>query len=844
MPIPTLPPLPAIGSIAIEIYGTGGYGPSTARWDIAATTWDGTTMFWGNDPGWYDVTPESLTAEVKWGADDPQGMLTVPAASKWNIKTYDPQRKLDPLNGISDYADLLKPGHPFRILFKPTDEEAWTVRTGYIDEIEYDLASKQGAVRGSDGVQMMVAAVLPAGLDTDVNMPTTLRARADYLTKLAGLQNIIKVESYRDWAAIVRELRPFRWYRLNEKLATDPIRDWAAGLSGYYSGEGTVPQMQKPTLVADANKSVWVDGFGSVNLPTWNLPQWSLTFWLRWDDTLIREAKTTSPRGPLVNNYGGELVGFGDIQMWIESDGMIRIGKLSEPGVYRLESLYPVPVDTLSHMITLQESAAGLGLFIDGVDAIGFSAEWVQEAKAGPCTLALATPTLSNWIGWGGYVDEPIVYDRLLSADEVARLYSYGSGLGDDFDPPVGPVIPRETSLWAQITTSAYDALYAVWLDRLNIVRFRSFGKPRSLGIQIGGLAGQGLETLLSGASMQGVFTRVKGYDVVGYDPDNPVSVEAINPPARDLYGDILLHRQQPVPDADVWVNAVLQDRKGASIQIAPGTIRPQTDDDMRDLLTLGMVDEVNLVVERAYPQIAITPRVLGGVFRAQTDAGWSAELVTYLPASEWQDLRGPDRPPWDPSKPTVSAWRTYTATQSARLVQTPTANGGNGLSPTCGIGAFGNKNRSRMSIRFPDIDFTDVVGIDSVELHLWTTDEHCILFGNYPKIIIQRIIGGWNEGTFGTDCSWSTTNTTVYPGPKTTQLGQRIKQVPRTHDTEVIAYIGDIVRDWWNGEPQYGIKIIAEGEDNPARAIEFYGAHSTNAAFKPTLRVRVRVPA
>jgi len=148
------------------------------------------------------------------------------------------------------------------------------------------------------------------------------------------------------------------------------------------------------------------------------------------------------------------------------------------------------------------------------------------------------------------------------------------------------------------------------------------------------------------------------------------------------------------------------------------------------------------------------------------------------------------------------------------------------------------------MSVRFPTIDFHDVVRIDTAELHLWTTDEHCVLFGNYPKIVISRIIGPWSEGDFATDCSWSTTNATVYPGPQITQSGQRIKTVTRQHDTEDIAYIGDIVRAWWNGEPQYGVKIATAGEDNPARTIEFYGVHSTNPAFVPILRVRVWVPA
>src|SRR5215471_2385724 len=845
MPIPNTPPLPAVGTIGVELFG----GDTDAdRWDEAK--FDDPEATWAL-AAWRDVTPESLTVEVKWGADDPQGILTVPAASIWQIVTYDPERKLDPTNGVSGYAAALKPGHAFRILFKPANDIPWTVRHGFIDTIDYDLASKTGSIRGSDAVQLMVGAVLPEGQDLDAKMPTTLRERARYLIQKAKLQNIVKVEGDRDWPAIVREFRPARWYRHNEKFNSDPLIDRAGNQfasNGYYSGEGGVKgiKTQQVSVVSGKDKAVWSDGWGSINLPVWQYPAWTLVFWIKWDDTAIREPRgSTKPGDPLLNAYGGELISFGDIIVWMEANGSLFVGKNdTQQSVYYYHSVTPVPVDTLSHMIGLSESAEGIRIWIDGMDVTVQDAAWIVEPKGTWCTLAMASPELSNWIGWCGYVDESVVFDRLLDADDMGRLYTYGQGLDGDYDPPVGPAIAKEANLWAHITTAAYDALYAVWLDRLNVVRFRSFGQPRSIGVQVGGLLGMGIDTVVVGSSMQGVFTRVVAYDMDGYNPDAPVPIEAIDDEKQKIYGDIVLHRQHPVPDAETWADVVLGDRAGASLQLVPGTIRPQSDQDMVDLLQLGMVDEIDLVVESAIPDVNVNPLVLGGTFHAETVSGWSAQVVSYIPNQEWDDLRGPEPPPWDPSQPSQYVWREYLGTQSARLVHTPTADAGNGKGASCTVGAFGQqyRNRSRMLVKFPVIDFSDVIAIDTAQLQLWTTQQ-CLLVGKTPKVIVRRILKGWGEGTFGTACAWSTTNGVIYPGPNGTQQGQVTKAVSRVQNTLTTIAIPAIVRAWKNGAAQQGVKIVSVGEDNPAYSTEFHSVHTGNPSYIPKLRVRVRVP-
>lgn len=181
----TGPPLPAIGSIGIEIYGPA---VGTARWD--AVNWDDTGLPW-NQNDWQDVTPQSMTAEISWGADYAEGVLTSPAAGQWAINTYDPQRILDPSNSSSPYVSVLRPGNPVRIVYRE-GANTHTVRVGLIDEISYNISTNIGRLRGTDLLQLLARARLPAG---QVGVPTTLRAAAAELIKRVSLTTKITVDT-------------------------------------------------------------------------------------------------------------------------------------------------------------------------------------------------------------------------------------------------------------------------------------------------------------------------------------------------------------------------------------------------------------------------------------------------------------------------------------------------------------------------------------------------------------------------------------------------------------------------------------------------------------------------
>ena len=164
----TLPPIPAIGNVSLQILGPG---PAHARWDVA---------LWGEDiwseTTWQDVTPQSLNAKVSWGADDgARGVMSVAAAGTWNVSTYDPDRKLDPANTASQFSSVLHPGVRMRIVYASPSVGDVQVKRGIIDEITYDIDSETGSIRCTDYIAVMQGATIPAATP---GAPTTLRARA------------------------------------------------------------------------------------------------------------------------------------------------------------------------------------------------------------------------------------------------------------------------------------------------------------------------------------------------------------------------------------------------------------------------------------------------------------------------------------------------------------------------------------------------------------------------------------------------------------------------------------------------------------------------------------------
>lgn len=166
-------PLPSVGTV-VEVFGPD---PDSARWDV--TLWDDADHGW-DAQGWRDVTGLAMSAEVEWGCDRQVGVLSVAAAGRWSVRSYDPLRLLDPSNVSSPLWSVLRPGTPLRIRYG-----ALVVRTGWLDTIAYSHADRTGDWRASDAIPLLVQArVVLASLGT---LPTTLRALARVLVAAASL---------------------------------------------------------------------------------------------------------------------------------------------------------------------------------------------------------------------------------------------------------------------------------------------------------------------------------------------------------------------------------------------------------------------------------------------------------------------------------------------------------------------------------------------------------------------------------------------------------------------------------------------------------------------------------
>lgn len=408
-----------------------------------------------------------------------------------------------------------------------------------------------------------------------------------------------------------------------------------------------------------------------------------------------------------------------------------------------------------------------------------------------------------------------------------------------EVDPPVGPVIKEEASAWQHILSGALDALYAVWLDRAGVLRFRSFGNPRDTGFQVGGADGIPISSLSTLGSLQGVYTRIVAFD----DGAPTVPVTAVDGRKAELYGDISYKRDTPVPDAAVWTTSVLADRSGSALQYKPGTLYPQTEDALESILDLGMVDIAHVLVESVTPAVDVAPRVLGGEVTGDTGTGWTAKLLTYVPAKEWEEAETPEPPipPVIPPDQTTQVVRTYDCLKDARLAHSGSLDAGNGLDTNLPIGYI-NGYRNRAVLGFQSIPWSGVVEVVKAELLLTVGSESCGAFGSTPKVIVLRLTGSFSEGSYNVDCGFGSGNSVVYPGPNATSSGQATATMPTGTGSKKTIDITTIARAWFGGSSQYGLRITSAGEDASKYTTAIYARHHSTSGNRPQLKLTLKV--
>lgn len=823
---PVAPPLSAIGNVQIEIFGPN---PDSAKWDVAL--WDVDT--WASI-GWRNVTPQAMVCEVTWGADQPQGALTVCAAGSWQVTTYDPDRLLDPSNGASPFVASLRPGRPFRVVhINPTNFVVTVVRQGLIDEVTFNLVERTGTIKGSDNISLMAQANLPEKQNEDTKMPGTLRARARYLLQKANLDLLVQVESDGSDPLVTYPNRV-----LNGMVAPLPEAYWGFGedtgnfIDSMPNGFPAVPSgtITRVAALAGTDGAIKADAGAGVtygNLFSDMGPTWAVLAWITWDGAgehyIYDKIKTRAAGG-----YTGWRVQVG-------SDGSLRI-LVSNPtdGVITTLASSPGTIEpNVKFHVAFVRDTVESRIYLNG--------QRIFTGAPGPSPVGYDSTMIAK-SGLNGTLDELGLWRNVILTDEnISALYTDGSVLL--IDPPVGPAIDTEASVWNHILNAAYDALYACWIDRFGVMRFRSFGNPRDEGFAVGGTDGIPIENIEVNAGLAGVFTRIVAYDIDA--PTTPVT--AFDATKASIYGEITLRREPPVPDAETWANNLLLDRSGAALQYVPHTIYPQTVEHLMSIIDLGMMDVMHVIVESVDPAIDVPSRILGGKIVIDTGTGWTAAVQGYIPANEWEEQETeppePEVPP-DPGEPPVATkevTRYYDCVKDAVGAKEPGGrNYGAGTDGELPVGAWmGWKFRAFFD--FEDIDFSDVVGdVVQAAIEVDTTTQVQVGFGSTPKVVIKRVTESWSEGNRDHP---SYDNALIYPGPSCTSTNSKTIAVPDAENRAVELLITQMVRDWQHGSKQYGVGMFSAGEDSEKYTTEFWARTNGTTSKRPRLRLTVKVP-
>ena len=129
---------------------------------------------------WTAVTCQVVSASAVSGSGKPAGILTQAEPGGLELELYDPDRLLDPMNGSSPYAGLIRPGLPIRL--SHDDGTRTLIKSAVIDSVEHELGESTGRIRANDWISWASNYSYP-------NPPagSSSMASADTLKKLADL---------------------------------------------------------------------------------------------------------------------------------------------------------------------------------------------------------------------------------------------------------------------------------------------------------------------------------------------------------------------------------------------------------------------------------------------------------------------------------------------------------------------------------------------------------------------------------------------------------------------------------------------------------------------------------
>ena len=473
------------------------------------------------------------------------------------------------------------------------------------------------------------------------------------------------------------------------------------------------------------------------------------------------------------------------------------------------------------------------------LDTIGYSTKEQRGRLSGVDPVALLANT---------EVLDPLTPATLRAyARAILALTPYATELHVESDPVDGdPAIgaadaAAKGAAWNLIAAAAQDALHFAWIDPDLTLRFRSHGDPVDLGLTLG-LEGIPTGELATEANADGILNQITAKGPTG-SAFTVSSTESIR-----RFGIKPLDRgARKVPNATVWADRVLADRKAASLEYLPLQIIPTTAPQLVALINLGGVELVRIRLDVPEPDVSVDVRAVGMQLEANPD-GWNAAVIGYVSALEWSGGVTPppiEPPVIPPASQTVT--RSVTSTKASRVSLTNTgAKYGSGAENELPVGAHsGWKDRGLIAFA---PDFANVLEIVSAKLRLRTSTQVNTGFGSSPRTRVQRLTGSWSEGSAtspgsGNAVTWANQ-------PPATSTGEANGTIPESEGASVDIDITAIVKAWapvsagGSGAINYGVRLISWDESTESRTTEFMSDDAGTSSYRPQLIMTVKIPA
>jgi len=287
----------------------------------------------------------------------------------------------------------------------------------------------------------------------DVDDPRSARPLLErYVAQAAVERNEIDLalsNSPVQYSQAVRESGPAGWWRLGEATGATVAQD-ASGHGHHGSIQPNVTLGVEGALAGDADTAA---SLGPVNKPQQNRwlqrssgfvarpdEPWTWECWVRFGDPSTGDSNPvimSEAAGITANNYVCWLMGDND-----ETITTLRVYTGDNNGTVRQATVLgtpsrPLPRHEWLHLVTTYNGSGSVSGYVDGehvlTSGLALSAgPWVPMAVG--TFGALGRASIGN--RFSGDLDEVAVYDRALTADEVARHYRAGRGLARNSPVP------------------------------------------------------------------------------------------------------------------------------------------------------------------------------------------------------------------------------------------------------------------------------------------------------------------------------------------------------------------------------------------------------------------------